>query len=108
MKPALDKPLVCPSIIGRQAPLEALDGLLRLAGEAKAQVLLLNGEAGIGKSRLIAEAINWSQRAGWLLFQGNCFESDLSLPFAPFIDLLRSYLETQNSTKLAESMGPAA
>jgi DNA-binding CsgD family transcriptional regulator len=108
MKPAFDKPLVCPSIIGRQTPLEALEALLQLAGKAKSQILLLNGEAGIGKSRLIAEAIYRARRPGWAILQGNCFESDLFLPFAPFIDLLRTFLETLNPAQVNESLGPAA
>lgn len=103
MKPALDKPLVCPLIIGRQTRLEALDGLIRLAGEAKGQLLLLCGEAGVGKSRLVAEAKARVRRLGWTIMQGNCFEADLSLPFAPLLDLLRAYLSNPNPPQVTEA-----
>jgi DNA-binding CsgD family transcriptional regulator/Tfp pilus assembly protein PilF len=48
------------------------------------------GEAGIGKSRLVAEAKAYAEAPGFLLFQGNCFQMDSSYPYAPLLDLLRA------------------
>ncbi|GAC1482862.1 MAG: hypothetical protein NVS2B12_37880 [Ktedonobacteraceae bacterium] len=48
------------------------------------------GEAGIGKSRLVAEAKAEASALGFLLLQGNCFQMDSSYPYAPLLDLLRA------------------
>jgi predicted ATPase len=48
------------------------------------------GEAGIGKSRLIAEAKAEASAPGFLLLQGSCFQVDSSYPYAPLLDLLRA------------------
>src|SRR5258708_15902143 len=62
------------------------------------------GEAGMGKSRLIAEAtfrLRSSQAQttspATLVLEGRCFESDRSLPYAPLLDLLRSFLVSHSS-----------
>jgi DNA-binding CsgD family transcriptional regulator len=54
---------------------------------------LLSGEAGIGKSRLVAAIKAQAEEAGFLILQGRCFETDQTLPYAPLLDLMRG-LET--------------
>ena len=48
------------------------------------------GEAGIGKSRLVAAAKAYAAAQGFLLLQGSCFQVDSSYPYAPLLDLLRA------------------
>ncbi len=50
----------------------------------------MSGEAGIGKSRLVAEAKAYAAAQDFLLLQGSCFQLDSSYPYAPLLDLLRS------------------
>ena len=54
--------------------------------------MLIAGEAGIGKSRLVREVKAMAAELGFDVWQCNCFEQDCSLPFAPFVDLLRKNL----------------
>src|SRR5437870_3957560 len=54
------------------------------------QTLLIAGEAGIGKSRLVAETKLRLAGRGIDALAGHCFETDRTLPYAPFIELLRS------------------
>lgn len=54
------------------------------------RTMLISGEAGIGKSRLVREACSYARRVGIKILQGNCFETDSSLPYAPLLDLLRA------------------
>lgn len=79
-------PLVCPIAVGRAAELAALAQFL---GGSGGRVLLVSGEAGIGKSRLIAEARNRARQLGQTVLQGNCFAPDRALPYGPLLDLLR-------------------
>lgn len=63
--------------------------------------MLISGEAGIGKSRLVRETRAIAAGFGCLVWQGNCYEQDRALPFAPVIELLRSQLEQANGGSLA-------
>lgn len=98
----------CPSVIGRDAQL----ALLAQAGEQVAggqgQTLLISGEAGIGKSRLVAEARQIATRRGWRIVEGHCFEQDSILPYAPFLDLLGTLLSGLNSDEAADLFGVEA
>jgi predicted ATPase len=92
-----DKPIVCPVLVGRDAHLEALLHCLDHAKAGLGQTVLITGEGGIGKSRLVAEAKPHAQRAGFLILQGNCFEPDRSLPYAPILDLLRACVASSDT-----------
>lgn len=68
--------------------------------------MLIAGEAGIGKSRLITEAIAIAQ--GFLPLKGACFEQDLSFPYAPLIDALRSFFARRTPAEVSALLGPLA
>ncbi len=86
----LNTSVVCPVLIGRSSELATLDLLLEQAKSGKGQVVLLSGEAGVGKSRLIAAVKNSVASVGFLLLQGSCFQADRISPYAPILDMLRS------------------
>jgi DNA-binding CsgD family transcriptional regulator/predicted negative regulator of RcsB-dependent stress response len=87
----VDSPIVCPITIGREPHLSAIDRLLDQLLSGSGQALLVTGEAGIGKSRLVAETRARAAERDVLVLQGQCFETDRSLPYAPFVDLLRGF-----------------
>src|SRR5690242_5101753 len=89
------KPVVCPVLIDRVDELTALYALIDQANSGRGQVVLLCGEAGVGKSRLVAETKAHAGEQGFLLLQGNCFQADISSPYAPILDLLRHSAATQ-------------
>ncbi|MEO7002257.1 MAG: AAA family ATPase [Ktedonobacterales bacterium] len=86
--------VVCPVLVGRRADLAALRSLVEQGVNGAGRVILLGGEAGIGKSRLVAEAKTYAASHGALLLQGNCFQTDRSLPYAPLLDLFRVYFSS--------------
>ncbi len=100
-----DPPILCPTLIGRNAHLERLDRLARAARNGHGSTLLIAGEAGIGKSRLVAEA---RAQTGMRVIQGHCFEPDRRLPFAPILDLLRSLFARVRPERIADLLGPTA
>lgn len=51
--------VVCPVLVGRDLYVEALGELMECAGSGKGQTALVAGEAGLGKSRLVA-ATSWA------------------------------------------------
>jgi DNA-binding CsgD family transcriptional regulator len=106
MATVFNKPVVCPVLIGRSGDLAALRTLADLAKRGQGQVALVSGEAGIGKSRLIAEGKTYALTQGFKLFQGNCFQGDTACPYAPLLDLLRTHFAGQSETESARELGP--
>ena len=92
MAPLAESSMICPVLIGRTAQLDALDRRLESAHDGRGQVVLIAGEAGIGKSRLVAEAQARAVEQAFAIVQGRCFEPDRALPYAPLLDLLRAHL----------------
>ena len=70
--------------------------------------MLLSGEAGIGKSRLLAELQRSASDHGFQLLGGQCFPADRSCPYAPLLDLLRAFLAPLSATQIATALGSSA
>jgi DNA-binding CsgD family transcriptional regulator/tetratricopeptide (TPR) repeat protein len=105
--------IVCPVLIGRGSYLDALVQCIEQLYSGHGQTVLIAGEAGIGKSRLVAEVLagsrsSRSQNTSPLVLQGRCFEPDRSLPYAPLLDLLRSHLASHSPDDIAALLGPTA
>ncbi|HEY6409532.1 MAG TPA: AAA family ATPase [Ktedonobacteraceae bacterium] len=83
-------PVICPVFIGRAPERDALYRLIDRTRSGEGRVALVSGEAGIGKSRLVAEAKAYAAAQDFLLLQGSCFQMDSSYPYAPLLDLLRA------------------
>jgi DNA-binding CsgD family transcriptional regulator len=92
MTAPFQQPVVCPVLIDRVKELEVFHTLIDQAKNGRGQVVLLSGEAGIGKSRLVAEVRTYAASHDFLLLQGSCFPTDHAIPYAPLLDLLRSFL----------------
>ena len=70
MPTAFDKPVVCPRQIGRDDQLDALRQVAASVATGAGQTVLVAGEAGIGKSRLVRELAERLGRDGWVVQQG--------------------------------------
>ncbi len=89
--------LPCPTLIGRTDDLATLHLLVDRAGKGQGSVALVSGEAGIGKSRLVAEVKTEALAHDFWLLQGSCFPTDSAIPYAPLLDLLRSHFSGHSS-----------
>jgi predicted ATPase len=96
--------VVCPVLIDRVNDLAILHALIDQTRSGKGQVALLSGEAGIGKSRLVAEVKTYAASHDFLLLQGSCFPTDHAIPYAPLLDLLRSFLAGHSLATPASEM----
>lgn len=83
---------VSPVFVGRAAELAVLGGALdRIAASGEPQALLIGGEAGVGKTRLIEEFAESARARGALVALGGCIEiGSEGLPFAPFSAILHT------------------
>jgi DNA-binding SARP family transcriptional activator len=82
---AADAPLV-----GREVELGRLRQRLQATWRGDGQVVLLTGEAGIGKSRLIDELSAMAAERGTRILTSRAHESEQILPFQPWVDALRT------------------
>lgn len=86
--------VVCPVLIGRSGPLSAARGTIERARQSNGGVLLVSGEAGIGKSRLTRATMELARETGFAVLQGACFEADRAQPYAPLLDIVRNVAST--------------
>ncbi|MYX25294.1 AAA family ATPase [Streptomyces sp. SID8381] len=88
---AVENRSVSPVFVGRQSELGTLNDALARAAAGEPQALLLGGEAGVGKTRLIEEFAAAATRRGAVVALGGCVEIGADgLPFAPFSTALRA------------------
>jgi DNA-binding CsgD family transcriptional regulator len=80
-----------PVFIGRRAELDTLGRALDAAAGGAASTVLIGGDAGIGKTRLVTEVANRGTEQGMLVLEGGCVAlgDGGGLPFAPFVEALR-------------------
>jgi predicted ATPase len=107
MPSALDTPVVCPSHVGRDDQLDALTRVAAGVAGGVGQTVLVVGEAGIGKSRLVREFGEQLARERWMIQQGSCFERDSLLPYAPLLDAVHTILNTLAPAEVERCLGPA-
>ncbi len=77
-------------LVGRDAELGRLSGVLRDAAAGRAVTGLVSGDAGIGKSRLVTEVMEIAERDGFTVLCGQCAEIGDSVPYLPFADAFRT------------------
>jgi predicted ATPase len=88
-KPILDR-VNQPRLIGRAGELARLDAALRRGQAGLPSLVLIAGEAGVGKSRLLAEFLTRARAQDAAVMVGACVPMvELHLPYAPVLDALR-------------------
>jgi DNA-binding CsgD family transcriptional regulator/tetratricopeptide (TPR) repeat protein len=98
-----------PVLVGRSAELEQLVAALDRAAEGSPSTVLVAGEAGIGKTRLLREFIGRARATGAIVLEGACvgLGAEEGLPFAPIADALRAIRREIGPDDVAEVVGPA-
>jgi class 3 adenylate cyclase len=87
--------------VGRDEALAALERAWAAARAGHGQVVLVTGEAGMGKSRLLLELQRRiGQTATWL--QGDCISYGQSIPFLPIVEMLRRTFEVHDGDSEAD------
>src|SRR5262245_55981282 len=89
-------------LIGRDGELAALHQALGQARAGAGQLVVIVGEPGIGKTRLIEEIMIQASQLDARVLLGRCHESDQILPFGPWVDALRTSGITSDSEFLDE------
>ena len=100
-----DSPLACSSeaapFVGRDTEYGLLTGLIVRLTSGTGDTVLIEGEAGIGKSRLLREVTHYAHAHDFLTLTTNCYEIERAMPYQPVIDLVTRVLERTGDAALA-------
>ncbi|MFD6178360.1 MULTISPECIES: helix-turn-helix transcriptional regulator [unclassified Isoptericola] len=76
-------------LIARQDEVTAFRGALERAAEGEPGVLLLGGDAGVGKTRLVTHLADLARDAGARVVVAHCVDlGDVGIPYLPFTEAL--------------------
>ena len=97
-----------PELVGREPELGALRAGLTRATDGGPGIVVVAGEAGIGKTRLIEEFAGRARNDGARVLVGGCLDlADDGLPYAPLTEALRTFLRDLPPDRIASVLGPA-
>ncbi|MEU5905511.1 AAA family ATPase [Micromonospora sp. NPDC047467] len=89
-------------LVGRQREIAALRAALGRARAGEPATVLVGGEAGVGKTRLLEEFADSATGGGARVLVGQCLElGEAGLPFAPFAAALRAVLRADGAEVFA-------
>src|SRR6266511_1621090 len=93
--------------VGRRAELGRLEAAYAYAGAGEPVTLCVGGEAGVGKTRLVARFAGQVRGRGGRVLLGGCIElGEGSLPYAPVVEALRGLGRGLEPAALDELVGP--
>ncbi|MGH3668323.1 MAG: AAA family ATPase, partial [Acidimicrobiia bacterium] len=81
-------------IVDRDEEVKLLADLLEDVVNAECLLVVVSGEAGIGKSRLLQELAAMADKKGYLTLEGRAAEFESEIPFRLFVDALDAHLST--------------
>jgi DNA-binding SARP family transcriptional activator/energy-coupling factor transporter ATP-binding protein EcfA2 len=81
--------------LGRSAQFGSLIECYQRVHAGQAQLVLLQGETGMGKTRLASAFLGWAQAQGAQVLMGKALQTGRPLPYQPLIAVLRQHLEQE-------------
>jgi DNA-binding CsgD family transcriptional regulator/tetratricopeptide (TPR) repeat protein len=97
-----------PTLVGRIEELQVLEAARRRAADGDPAVVLVGGEAGVGKTRLVAElTARWATDGMRVLYGGCVPVGGDGLPYAPIVEALRPLPDELGVATVRELGGPS-
>jgi DNA-binding CsgD family transcriptional regulator len=97
-----------PTLVGRVEELQTLEAARGRAADGEPAVVLVGGEAGVGKTRLVAELTVRCATEGIRVLVGGCLPvGDGALPYAPIVETLRALLADLGTDAMRGLVGPS-
>ena len=94
-------------LVGRDRESALLRDWWASVGEGDGRLLLVDGEPGIGKTRLVAELARAVEEDGVLVLWGRCDEDPVA-PFQPFAEALGRYFQSLSADRISQHAELAA
>jgi class 3 adenylate cyclase/tetratricopeptide (TPR) repeat protein len=93
------------AFVGRVDELNTLRTAIDRGVAGHARLVLVVGEPGIGKTRLVEEATTYASIRGARVCWGHSYEGDVGVPYLPFVEALRAYTRAVPDDVLREELG---
>src|SRR5262245_30093283 len=97
-----------PPLSGRRRELDLLAARLGTALAGQARLVLVVGQPGIGKSRLLGELDARAAAAGSAVLSGGAFEAEGMPPYLPFLEALERHVAAADPAELRAQAGALA
>jgi len=94
--------------VGRSAELDKLKRAIDSALGGHGSLIMVAGEPGIGKTFLTEQAANYAKLRGAQTLLGRCHETEGGIPYLPFVEALRQYVQSRPDEALREELGSGA
>jgi predicted ATPase/DNA-binding XRE family transcriptional regulator len=76
------------ALVGREAELARVEQAVDAVAQGDGRLVLLAGEPGVGKTRLMQEVTVAVRERGFVVAAGRCYEPEQTVPYYPFLDTL--------------------
>ena len=107
--PSMSTRVVSPTLAGRLVELDRLRAARDRASAGEPSTVLISGEAGVGKTRLVTEATSMARAEGFGVIVGGAIGlGDSDLPYGPFSEAFRSLLADVGRERIIEAAGEGA
>lgn len=99
----LQEPIYALPMVGRKAQLQTISDRLGLVRLGKAQAIGIVAEAGMGKSRLVAESIRLARLHGFIGYGGSCQSDGVSTPYLAWKSVWSVFFDPDQSLEMLEA-----
>ena len=100
-------PASSPAFVGRDADVDVLAVAFEASAHGAPRFVVVRGEAGIGKTRLVREATDRAAAGGALVLLGECLDiGPAGLPYLPLAEALRGLARQVDAARLEALVGP--
>ena len=100
----LQEPGYALPMVGRENELKIIEDKLDLAGEGESQIIGIIAEAGLGKSRLVAEVISQSRKKGFVGYGGACQSDAINTPYQAWKSIWQAFFDVDPICPLKKQM----
>lgn len=100
----LQEPNYALPMVGRQEELQRIDEIFELVRQSKSQVIAIVAEAGIGKSRLVAEVIRLAHKQGFVGYGGACQADAINTPYLAWKSIWQAFFDVDPAAPLRKQM----
>src|SRR5262249_11714476 len=100
----LQEPTYALPMVGRQHDLEIINSKLEMALQNMSQIIGIVAEAGMGKSRLVAEVIRSARKKGFVGYGGACESSGTNTPYLAWKSIWQAFFDVDPSASLRKQL----
>ncbi len=84
--------LAAAGLLGREQELAVVEQCLAATGRGDSGVLLLSGDAGMGKTSLVQVTVAKATEQGFTVLVGHCLDIEAGIPFGPILEAVKPLL----------------